>query len=80
MSDIMKYDYSELLGKIKAKKISQEELARQIRLNPSTLSKKLNGKSEFTQNEMKNILSVIDVPLEKITFYFYCSKTLENAS
>lgn len=48
------YNYSELLGRIKAKKLTQEELARIIKLNPSTLNLKLNNKSEFSQSDLRN--------------------------
>lgn len=67
------YDYSELLGKLRSKKMTQEELARQIHLNPSTLNQKLNNKSEFSQSEMKAILNIIDVPIDKIAVYFFAS-------
>ena len=65
------YDYSELLGKLRAKKITQEELARKIHLNPSTLNQKLNNKSEFSQSEMRNILNVLEVPVSMIATYFF---------
>lgn len=65
------YDYSELLGKLRAQKITQEELARQIHLNPSTLNQKLNNKSEFSQSEMRAILNVIGAPIGKVAVYFF---------
>lgn len=67
------YDYSELLGRIKAKKITQEELAKQIHLNPSTLNQKLNNKSDFSQTEMRNICQVLDIPIDNIVSYFFAS-------
>ena len=74
------YDYSELLGKLRAKNITQEQLAKQISLSPSTLNQKLNNKSEFSQREMTKICKALDIPLEYISIYFFCSYTLENAS
>lgn len=65
------YDYSELLGKLRAKRITQEELARKIHLNPSTLNQKLNNKSEFSQSEMRNILHELEIPLDMIAAYFF---------
>lgn len=65
------YDYSELLGRIKAKKITQEELAKQIHLNPSTLNQKLNNKSEFSQSEMRNILKILEEPIDNVSSYFF---------
>lgn len=69
----MQYDYSELLGKMKAKKITQEELARLIHLNPSTLNQKLNNKSEFSQNEMRVILKILEEPIDNVSSYFFTS-------
>lgn len=66
-----KYNYSELLGKIKSKNITQEELARKIRLNPSTLNQKLNNKSEFSQSEMRNICNMLNVPIDNVVSYFF---------
>lgn len=65
------YNYSELLGRIKAKKITQEELARRIHLNPSTLNLKLNNKSEFSQTEMRSILEILDEPIDNVASYFF---------
>lgn len=65
------YDYSELLGRIKAKKITQEELAKQIHLNPSTLNQKLNNKSEFSQSEMRSILEILEEPIDNVSSYFF---------
>ncbi len=67
------YDYSELLGKMRSQKITQEELAKRIHLNPSTLNQKLNNKSEFSQSEIRNILSVLGIPIEMTAVYFFAS-------
>ena len=74
------YDYSELLGIIKAKNLRQEDLARKINMNPSTLNLKLNNKSEFTQSQMKRICMVLGIPLNNLSRVFFCPLTLENAS
>lgn len=65
------YNYSELLGKLKSKGITQEELARKIHINPSTLNFKLNNRSEFTQSEMKAICKVIGEPVDNVVTYFF---------
>ena len=56
---------------MKAKKITQEELAKRIRLNPSTLNQKLNNKSEFSQSEIKSILNVLELPICDVAAYFF---------
>lgn len=65
------YNYSELLGRIRAKNLTQKELAHIIKLNPSTLNQKLNNKSEFSQSEIKNICDVVDIPYSDIATYFF---------
>ena len=79
-SESQRYDYSELLGIIKSKNLRQEDLARRINMNPSTLNLKLNNKSEFTQSQMKRICKVLDIPLNNLSKVFFCLETLENAS
>ena len=74
------FDYSELLGKMKKEKITQEELAKRLSINPSTLNQKINNRSEFTQKEMREILKILGEPLENVSIYFFSQNTLENAS
>lgn len=74
------FDYSELLGKMKKEKITQEELAKRLSINPSTLNQKINNRSEFTQKEMREILKILGEPLENVAIYFFSQNTLENAS
>lgn len=66
-----RYNYSELLGKLRAKNITQSELAHKISLNPSTLNLKLNNKSEFSQSEMRSIVGVLGEPVSMIAKYFF---------
>ena len=65
------YDYSELNGKMKSLHITQCELANNIGISEFSLNKKLNNKSQFNQNEMKEILKNINEDLSEIVFYFY---------
>ena len=74
------YDYSRLLGKMREKNISQEQMASAIGISSSTMNIKLKNKSEFGQGQMIDILNVLGVPLSEISSYFFCSKTFENAS
>ena len=74
------YDYSELLGLMKAKKLRQEDLALKIGMNPATLNLKLNNKSEFNQSQIRQICIVLDIPSRLVPKYFFCEQTLENAS
>lgn len=65
------YNYSKLLGRIKEKNMTQEEFAKNIGINPSTLSGKLNSTSEFRQSEMEKGMMILDLPLSDICEYFF---------
>lgn len=75
-----KYDYSKLLGKMRENHITQEQLASSIGIAESTMNIKLKGRGQFSQEEMVKILDVLNIPLENIASYFFCSDTFENAS
>mgnify|MGYP005608789587 CR=1 FL=1 len=67
----MKYNYSKLLGRMKECGITQEQLAKAIGKNETTLSAKLNNKSQFKGEEMDAICKVLDIPNEEIGAYFF---------
>lgn len=75
-----KYDYSKLLGKMKEKHITQEQMAKNIGIAESTINQKLKCRTQFSQDEMRDILESLDVPLDDIVLYFFCPNTFENAS
>ena len=53
------YDYSILKGKIVEKIGSRRELAEKLGINETTLSNKLNNKTDFSREEMKKILILL---------------------
>ena len=55
---------------------SQKNFARAMRINESTLSKKMNGVSFFDQDEIDSAISLLGIPREEIVKYFF---TKENA-
>ena len=67
----MPYNYAKLLGKIRESGLTQEQLADAIGKNKSTLSAKLNGKYDFTQEEMDAICRVLDISNSEIGAYFF---------
>lgn len=67
----MKYNYSKLLGKIRERGLTQEQLAKAIGRNKSTISLKLNNNGSFTQDEMDDICRVLDIPNVEIGEYFF---------
>lgn len=63
--------YDKLKGRMKEKRITQEEMAAMIGVAPSTLNKKLNDGGEFKGNEMKKIAEILGIA-GKIDDYFFC--------
>ena len=72
------FDFSKLLGRIREFGFTQESLAKQIKINPQTLSWKLNNKSSFTIDEMDKICKLLDISLEEIGVYFFTKKVWKN--
>lgn len=67
----MKYNYSKLLGRIKERGLTQEQLAKRIGKNKSTISAKLNGQFAFTTVEIDDICRVLDISNNEIGDYFF---------
>lgn len=67
----MKYNYSKLLGRIKERGLTQEQLAKLIGKNKSTVSAKLNGQFAFTTVEIDDICRVLDISNNEIGDYFF---------
>ncbi len=78
MNKIEVTDYSKLLGKMKEKGITQSELAKQIGISETSLNKKLNGGSQFRQEEMLKILDCIGVNIESVSLYFFAKKLVKS--
>ena len=70
----MKFDHSKLLGRMREKGITQEELAAIVGIKPSTLSFKLNGRSKFTTNEILAICDALGILPDAIPKYFFAIK------
>ena len=54
---------------------TQKEFARAMRINESTLSKKMNGVSFFDQDEIDYAVSLLGIPREEIVTYFFTKET-----
>ena len=67
----MKYNYSKLLGRMKERAITQEQLAKEIDKDKSTVNAKLNGKNAFTTKEIDDICKVLDISNSEIGDYFF---------
>lgn len=65
------YNYSALQELMNSHSLTISVLAQKISISPESLTKKLNSQSEFTQDEIRKIVSLLRIPPEKITLYFF---------
>lgn len=70
MSDLV-FDYSKLRGKIREKRYTQEEFAKQIGIGYVSLSKRLNNQLEFSSSEIFKSCHVLEIPADEISAYFF---------
>lgn len=67
----MSYDYSKLLGRIKEKCGTQAIFAEKIGISENSLSKRLNGKRQFRQNEILLACKALDIADADVARYFF---------
>ena len=67
----MSKNYSKLLGRIRECGLTQENLAKSIGKNKSTISAKLNGRVPFTAKEIDDICKVLNISNDEIGDYFF---------
>lgn len=66
-----KQNYAKLRGAIRAKFGTQAAFAAAIGMRVSTLSAKLNGRSEWTKSQIMRACEVLDIPLAEAPAYFF---------
>ena len=67
----MSYDYGKLKGRIKEKFGNQENFALAMGIGLSTLNLKLNNRAEWSQEEMKLSMILLEEPISDIPLYFF---------
>lgn len=72
------YDYSNLLGAMRQRGITQKSLAKSVGKSEATINRKLCGAREFTQSEMFKILEIIGEPVERVSFYFFTHRLVKT--
>lgn len=68
----MSFNYSKLRGRIIEMYGSQKKLAEQMGTTNETLSRKMQGKAYFRQNEIYKMAKLLDIKTEQIDSYFFC--------
>ncbi|MBQ7075647.1 MAG: DUF739 family protein [Clostridia bacterium] len=70
------FDYSRLSGKIKEIFGTQDNFASALGISATSLSKKLNGVTDFTQKEMVRSCELLGI--SNVEEYFFCKKVKET--
>lgn len=70
----MSFDYNKLRGKIREVFGTETAFADKLDMTRGTLSFKLNGKAEWTQQEMLNVVELLGEPKSAIDTYFFTQK------
>lgn len=68
------YDYSRLLGKIVEVCGSKRAFSEKMRLSQPTISKKTNGKVEWTQTEITEACEILGIKKNEIHSYFFSTR------
>ena len=63
--------YAKLRGRIREKFGTQDAFARVLDMDPSTLSGKLTGKTEWTRAEIEKACVLLEIPLAEAHLYFF---------
>lgn len=66
--------YAKLRGKIKEVFETQERFAEAMGMDCSTLSLKLNGKSEWSRIEIEKACNLLGIQIEEVYAYFFTVK------
>lgn len=74
-TDTYKYNYSKLLGKIKEIYDTQEKFALALGIGRVSLSQRLNGKLEFSQNEILKSCELLNIKKKDIPLFFFAEES-----
>lgn len=65
------FDYSKLKGKIKEVCGTQDNFAKRLSIGRVSLSKRLNGFTDFSQEEIKKSCDILNITYDEIPTYFF---------
>ena len=66
-----RFNYAALLGLMREKNYTQDQLAKASNISLSQLSAKLKGRYPFKQTDIQNIARVLDISPKDIGRYFF---------
>ena len=67
----MEYSYRKLRGRIIEKYDTHQAFARAFGIAPNSLSLKLCGKTQFTQEDIEKAADLLDIPRAEFVEYFF---------
>ena len=73
-SDDMSFNYAKLRGKIREVFGSETALAEALGMSRSTMSMKMNGKTEWSQQEMLRVVELLGEPISEVNSLFFAQK------
>ena len=65
------FKYAKLRGKIKEKFGTESRFAQALGVSLITVSKKLNGRSQFTKKDIEKWSETLGIPIEEAGSYFF---------
>lgn len=68
---MMTFTYNKLRGRIVEMFDTQERFAEEIELSNVSVSKKMNGKTQFKQSDIILWCEKLEIPIKEIGFYFF---------
>ena len=69
--EVITLKYAKLRGAIRERLGSEGVLAVKLGMNPVTLSKKLNGKTDWKKSEIEKTLEYLVIPRSEVYDYFF---------
>ena len=67
--------YAKLKGRIVEKFNTQEQFANFLSISNQTISRKMNGKSSFSQDDIVKWCGALDIDLKDAGLYFFCKES-----
>ena len=65
------FKYARLRGKIKEKFGTESRFAKALSVSLITVSKKLNGRTQFTKRDIEKWSATLGIPIEEAGSYFF---------
>lgn len=64
-------EYLKLRGKIRETKLTEAKLANLLNISKSSISSRINGKSQWKIDEIEKTCKILNIPVEMIGEYFF---------